>query len=549
MLLHNNPKTKTYENIIFKRISSDCAINLGLPTGALNENEDVYEASTITPTKKADFANIRQYNVQNFKKKDWKMGRFFIKFDKKRRSQPLVGDIQKEVEMIQIDFFPVESLYEAILRDKRLKIGNESLIRKWYFKFDDSEVPLSNNAALYNDTIFSLYQKQKPDVNLPDNVPDLLEPKLAGTETSLKENDALIPKTESNSNALLVTTSTNSGSQVSSSGLNSPSIQFTCNKDLEDFLKKHFDIEVQKQAEPKIEKKRISNIKKLFTKNYEHFALTRGNLRLVSEMKDLIKMFDSVGAVVAQIDGGEEFFKGTCFVIGSQYVITNKHVIESTLKHVGFKDFYVDFEYKDSCNGYKFRFSDQPVVSSPVKSPVSSALDYAILKLREPESKPLPPSLTKCGYVIPSIDQYINSGDWLTLVGYPQHADGKAMEDACPLKPLPNLDENMVLALSQLKPDDQKVLIDGNRQTYETGAFFHGSSGSPGVLINEKLLVVLHCRGFPLHDGGHSIIEQGVRMSAIRDDVANQIKDGITLNELFDIPLNPKEEPMEIDSQ
>ncbi|XP_078689064.1 uncharacterized protein LOC144920623 isoform X2 [Branchiostoma floridae x Branchiostoma belcheri] len=63
---------------------------------------------------------------------------------------------------------------------------------------------------------------------------------------------------------------------------------------------------------------------------------------------------------------------------------------------------------------------------------------------------------------------------------------------------------------------------DPRRLTYHTGIMFHGSSGSPGFDTYGKV-TLMHTRGFFPDQSRQSIIEQGVRLSAIREDARQKL--------------------------
>jgi hypothetical protein len=231
-------------------------------------------------------------------------------------------------------------------------------------------------------------------------------------------------------------------------------------------------------------------------------------------------------------------FVATCFRIGLHYVITNRHVVDDIKKVVGVKNVWIDFRYKEE-GGKRFTLAKKPVCFSSIE------LEYAIIKLSYNSIEELPPSIASYGFIIPSLNRCLDEGKFLTLIGHPGGSK-KATDVSCPVKNHGDLDESVIVALGRR---EVATLRKNSRQTYDVSTFMHGSSGSPGLLLNEKLLMVLHCRGFFLEDDeddGESVIEQGILMSAIVADVSREIKKrgwSLTLKKLFDI--DHEQEPMD----
>lgn len=213
----------------------------------------------------------------------------------------------------------------------------------------------------------------------------------------------------------------------------------------------------------------------------------------VDRTQKLISMSNSVGAILVKQFCGSSNFLGTCFRTGTVYVITNYHVWKSR-NSSSYEYVYVDFNYNGLGTSSKFEFkTDECVFGSQEQE-----LDYAILKLNLLDFKLLPPpSLLEYGYVIPRDNTHLDNDIELSLIGHPG-GTSKKIDVTCPIKRLNNW-------------------WDKNTQTY-VSTFYQGSSGSPGVLMDKGMLVVLHCRRSPINDG-QSDLAEGIMMSAIFQDV------------------------------
>ncbi|KXJ11415.1 hypothetical protein AC249_AIPGENE8599 [Exaiptasia diaphana] len=248
----------------------------------------------------------------------------------------------------------------------------------------------------------------------------------------------------------------------------------------------------------------------------------------VSDVDKFVLSCRSVGALVVKQINGEVIVKGTCFRVGPNYVISNLHVYNNIINaHQFTEGIYVDFDYTIK-NGIS------PSCCTILKIIIGSEdLDYIIFEIGKSDDVELPKSVTSI-FKIPSSVERANEGVF-HFCGYPDRADQKKVNLFCPVR---NPEECLVMCL---KNAEQQLLQDPRRQCYDVSTFFHGSSGSPGVLLEYGALMVLHCRGFFLSDSNGSIIEQGVLMSAIVADVTNELGYDRAL-ELFDL-----DEKMELD--
>lgn len=96
------------------------------------------------------------------------------------------------------------------------------------------------------------------------------------------------------------------------------------------------------------------------------------------------------------------------------------------------------------------------------------------------------------------------------------------------------------LSLQDLQSHEQNYIKAAHKpysEPYDVSTFFEGSSGSPGLLMSNKKLVVLHCRGVDLPGAKQRFsVEEGILMSFIVKDVHRQKVQGLNSN-LLNIDL------------
>ncbi|XP_078596966.1 uncharacterized protein LOC144873459 [Branchiostoma floridae x Branchiostoma japonicum] len=199
---------------------------------------------------------------------------------------------------------------------------------------------------------------------------------------------------------------------------------------------------------------------------------------------------------------------GTCFRLGSKYVLTNKHVadmVNLAKSECGYCNASVVFNY----------YHKPPPV--PIQFPIEQIkftcrdldLDYSVLQLATPslQFQEMLQNLPGLGHLV----QRLERGQKVTLMGHP---DGKpmSMDPSCPVEsPLINWYEYV----DNISKDEFNLLRHPARVPYRS-TFSKGSSGSP-VFNNMGHLVGIHTQGFP--EKGPSQIEQMVRMTAIRAEL------------------------------
>jgi hypothetical protein len=266
----------------------------------------------------------------------------------------------------------------------------------------------------------------------------------------------------------------------------------------------------------------------------------------VSDLENFMAMKHSIGAVIAVNVSEVEECAGTCFRIGNKYAITNNHVLDD-IKKLGIqvRDCYVDFNYKEG-GGHSVKFASDPVSVS------SENLDYAIIELDN--MCELPASVTDNGYCIAPAGRQLMGGECLTLLGHPDGQKNK-VDVSCPIKHQEDIKEHLELVRSKLEALNleqqfkeqqfkdhslcvHEVCDNPHNVTYDVSTFFWGSSGSPGFLMQEKLLVVLHGHGILLKGTRKDhVLEYGILMSSIVRDVKNKIDSGeiqgATLDDIF----------------
>ena len=267
-------------------------------------------------------------------------------------------------------------------------------------------------------------------------------------------------------------------------------------------------------------------------KKLEKFGLKEGCSCYVSEQEELIEIAQSVGAIFNLVRADHPRLVGTCFVIGKECIITNKHVMEKipNLDHA-----YVNFRFKKEgqANSQRF-FIDRLLMCS-------AELDYAILRMKRPQKK-LPPSIFSHGVRI--MNPTCPESKWsllddmpLRLIGHPQERP-KQIDLMCTINARPQsglecwcytLRRGRGILSPSLEAEAAKDYHEGKdhrRRTYQSSNFFHGSSGSPGIvhLNDKKWVVLLHARGFK-DDEDKFFVEQGVLLTEIHKDVQRQIND------------------------
>ncbi|CAH1243610.1 FAM111A [Branchiostoma lanceolatum] len=248
----------------------------------------------------------------------------------------------------------------------------------------------------------------------------------------------------------------------------------------------------------------------------EHFS-SKVNYSLDSAADDLIhERKRSVCKV--EWPGGS----GSGFLIGKNKILTNNHIYEM-MKEASKQP---DGRSADHRN-YRAIFvlsEHQPVVCHMAPKPPLSCgrdLDYAILELAPQEGD------NSISDVIP-LGQFVSDNlekdGMVVVVGHP--GGGRKKIDFCPIS---GLDEKYIIHVLFGNPNVPREDI--HRATYHTGVMFHGSSGSAGFDRNGNL-VLMHTRGFFPIENQTSLIEEGVRLSSIREHARQNLAPEV-FNEIF----------------
>ncbi|CAH1243609.1 FAM111A [Branchiostoma lanceolatum] len=262
------------------------------------------------------------------------------------------------------------------------------------------------------------------------------------------------------------------------------------------------------------EQERITRIRSLI--RAEHFS-SKVNYSLDSAADDLIhERKRSVCKV--EWPGGS----GSGFLIGKNKILTNNHIYEM-MKEASKQP---DGRSADHRN-YRAIFvlsEHQPVVCHMAPKPPLSCgrdLDYAILELAPQEGD------NSISDVIP-LGQFVSDNlekdGMVVVVGHP--GGGRKKIDFCPIS---GLDEKYIIHVLFGNPNVPREDI--HRATYHTGVMFHGSSGSAGFDRNGNL-VLMHTRGFFPIENQTSLIEEGVRLSSIREHARQNLAPEV-FNEIF----------------
>ncbi|KAI8493712.1 hypothetical protein Bbelb_286330 [Branchiostoma belcheri] len=149
-------------------------------------------------------------------------------------------------------------------------------------------------------------------------------------------------------------------------------------------------------------------------------------------------------------------------------------------------------------------------------------LDYAILKLAvDDEVESTLDSLPFLGRFLPLVEDHRKM---VVVVGHPYGGD--KMVDFCHMAAL---ERHHIIHVMFGNPNFPQE--DARKPLYHTGVMFHGSSGSPGF-DTQGNVVLMHTRGFFPESSGQSLIERGVRLTAIRDH-ASQTLEPEVFREIF----------------
>ena len=504
----NRCRKPNLKKMVFCNATGEC-LNVGRPVGLLS-TEETYECYFRSKCRAFNPSDLRrQYAVEDYSS-DWNLSYFHV-FCSEGTIAPGVSDLTKTIiTKMVVDFFNDETIFEALVRDNRFK---EEKLRSCGATFNGTEIRLSVNAIHIQKKAIKIVSLNEKDSQLPEAVSPRTRPKSSVTATSSKPKQRKQENTSATCSALPGDSSTPVSARPSRKTRDKsvPLLKIT-------YDKKWKTLTVGKDSR-QIMKKRIS----------ENFALKQGYRSYVSEHEDLIKRAQSVGAIFKLDLADHPRLVGTCFRIGEEYIITNYHVVDE-IENIAKHRVYVNFNFKKAGQADSERsFIEGLVVWS-------TELDYAILRMEKPHEQ-LPPSIFAHGVSI--MNPECSDSNWsllrdkpLRLIGHPQ-GEPKQIDLMCTVSAFPQSGlECWCYALRRGEEfegeavKDYREGKDRRRITYDTSNFFHGSSGSPGiVLLNDKQwVVVLHARGFK-DDEANFFIEQGVLLTEIFKDVQKQINE------------------------
>ena len=509
-----------FEQMVFLNANRDC-LNIGLPVGVLSTTKTytcVFKKGLVF--QPSDFK--RKYAVHDYNI-NWKLGHFFVSFSPIARAISQFSTIVHT--RMQVDFFDNETLFESLMRDGRF---NKEVLRCCVVK--QGRTPLSYKAKHFQGKCVEIHYSKEKDTTLPELVLPQLHP------------DPFI-------NTSTVTPS--KVKQESTSGVSSSSLISLTPLDASTPRPTNMPVESRKNSGQWIEftfkvsckELKVKNVGKLGKqlKEFENFAQEQGFRLYGREITALAEILQSVGAIFLLDVAKQPRLVGTCFRIGPVYILTNNHVSEIVNSQLEENEKFVDFNFEEAGGSHSERRSIGELVVN------CKDLDYAIFRMNEPPEK-LPRCIFSHGVSIMDPEK----GDWrmlagkpVRLIGHPQseprQVDLKCIVDARPQSGL----ECYAYTVKRGKQfegeaaKDYREINDRRRGTYQSSDFFHGSSGSPGLVLlnNRKWLVFLHTRGFKT-SRNKFYIEQGVLLTEIFKDVRKKIEQAQRDSSRGDNPLN-----------
>ena len=491
------------EKMLFLDDDKIC-LNVGRPAGELSTDKKY--TCLFKKTCALCLSNYRrEYAVEEYNG-NWELRNFFVTFSLKSFS---VSPFAKLVgNKIQVDFFRGATIFEALVRDKRFYEKN---LRYCTFACEGATlIELSVKADNFQGKCIEIRLGQDEDKDLPKFVPPRKRPRQDPAVINGEVKDEPRKSTQD----LHPATCTAGPSTETPSTSSTPSIRDKSTENLTHLIECAFEIKSRKLT-PTAKQKLVQRCNKIF----RNFALAENISIFVSQSEDLNEIAKSVGAVFMVKDAGSPFLVGTCFRIGVQYVITNKHVWD-ILSEGPPEMIFIDFAFKkgEVPNPFGRRYVPENFL---VSSSSCVELDYAILQLREPPQE-LPPCIFTAGVTIMDPTKNPHSmlhGQNLRLIGHPR-GQPKKIDPICPVSTIPQ--DGAAYHSYAIR----REITDQRRETYHVSDFYRGSSGSPGILFqnDKKYLAVLHTKGFSLEDPNRSTIEQGVLFTEIVKHVLESIE-------------------------
>ena len=505
------------EKMVFCNSNSGC-LNVGLPVGVLSTKE-TYECYFKNKNLKFDPSDLcRQFAVEDYSS-HWKLSYFRV-LCSEGKIAPGVSDFSRiNITKRKVYLFTDETISEALVRDNRFK---EEKLRSCWVDFDQTRTrsPLSSKAVNIQGKDVEIVPLNVKDSKLPKSVSLRPHPNPSLTVTRIKPKQIKQENASAASSASCLTprpvassTPVTARQSLKTTDNSAPLIEIT-------FGIQNKTITIGENAVEVIKPR----IRKL-----ENFALKQGLSFRNSELEYLTKIGQSVGAIFKLDPADRPHLVGTCFRIGAEYIITNYHVFEE-IRKIPKKHSYVNFNFKDEGE----EDSQRRFIASFTMW--STELDYAILKMDEPHEQ-LPRSIFSHGISImnpacPESNSSVLDNKHLRLIGHPR-GEPEQTDLMCTINARRQSGlECWCYTLRRGEKFEGEAVKNYNegkdrrRRTYQSSNFFHGSSGSPGIvcLNGKKWLVALHARGFR-DDKDNFFVEQGVLLTEIYKDVQKQINE------------------------
>ncbi|XP_066279198.1 serine protease FAM111A-like [Branchiostoma lanceolatum] len=504
--------------------------NIGNPCSSIAGGK--FEARFNTKLKYGQGLSV--YNDDDLKARE--RYKFYLDVSEQRSKSQWITKMEPtkyHFRTLLIDCLPNDTLLSALLRDGRI---DNSKVRKSELTYRAHSVKLTDGVYGYHDKTFVSKVLDDPQVRDDDwqKALDKIRSNDPVVNSPTHEGRIGPNKTESPSHEERVDKSMPSTSGATPK-VGSPSSP--ANKPDEKMYTKWQTLvaavlnlalpalqAIESEEEDKKRRKKLDKIAAPFVKKFHNVNEVR-SVRLV---KTIMSFSDSVGILNKETDP-----HGTCFRVGQVYVMTNKHVADAAgLCGEGRGDVFVEFNYLDPL------FPKSSDSHFKVKRLVycSPELDYCVLELDIPsgELDSFQQRFPGLGHLIGPISME----GTVAIIGHPGGHDKKS-HLSCPVVSATSAPEAVYHRFYE-------QLTHQAAATYRT-VFGHGSSGSPGFDGDGKL-VVMHTMGFYLHTGSPSVMELGVKMTAIFDDLRKNNHDlfcTIFPRELWDKVWPEIEEPMD----
>ncbi|XP_019616194.1 PREDICTED: uncharacterized protein LOC109463776 isoform X2 [Branchiostoma belcheri] len=430
--------------------------------------------------------------------------------------------------ILLIDCLPNDTLLSALLRDGRIVVSKVKYCQLLYK--DNSVVQLTDKVTSHHDHKFVCSVGASPEVT--DNVwKEALAPQhnnvpidhtVDGSPSS--ESRICSPRAESPAQNERLDNSGPTPEVGNISPLANNIMEEIYNKwqsSLTDLL--GLDLQPKTSAKGRKETMRRNNLDKFAKPFLQEYLVdtTKGTPFVI--MQKFMSYAYSVGILLKD---GHPY--GTCFRVGPKFVLTNRHVTNMAGLSTGScSGASVVFNYIEQCSNDYQRCKIQEIRHS------HNELDYSVLELEPLDDSEFPPGLE-------SLIWPTTKKSRVSIIGHPG-GDPKTFAIRCPIV---NSKYNEVIYYLMFNPNptggaDYSKVSDPARATYRTD-FAHGSSGSPGFDQNGKL-IVMHTCGYPLYSGSKSVLEQGIRMTAIYRDLKQNKPD--LFREIFPQDLSDAEWP------